>query len=119
MKLRKTGIKPTCQTVKLVIELKQTQVRRNGENSGGATNYEILSKKIFYFKLSKRARKLYICKRRVIKISIINRCLLKNYLGSILKVSKFLRSFEVLILDLKSQTLLIMKINFPIDLRFF
>ena len=30
MKLRKTGIKPTCQTVKLVIELKQTQVRRNG-----------------------------------------------------------------------------------------
>ena len=48
MKLRKTGIKRTCS-----LQLKQTHVRRNGENSEGATNYEILSKKIFYFKLSK------------------------------------------------------------------
>ena len=36
------------------------------------------------------------------QISIINKCFLRNYLESILKVSKFLRSLAVLSLGLKS-----------------
>ena len=37
----------------------------------------------------------------VTQISIMNRYLLRNYLESVLKVSKFLRSLEVLSLGLK------------------
>ena len=51
--------------------------------------------------------------------SIINRCFLRNYLESLLKFSKFLRSLEVSSLGLKSQMLLNVKVNFPIDLRLF
>ena len=76
---------------------------------GGATNYEKFSATVVdrrrKFLISNRLKwleELNICRRRVMQISIIKRCLLRNYLESILNVSKFLRSLEFSSLSLKS-----------------
>ena len=60
------------------------------------------TKNFFHSKSPKTARKTNICRRQVMQISIINRCLLRNSLESDLKVSKFLMFFEVWSLDWKS-----------------
>ena len=72
------------------------------KNSAGAINYELSSvtmvgqrRKFFISNRPKRPEKLNICRRQVMLISIINRCLSKNYLESVHKISKFLRSLEV------------------------
>ena len=68
---------------------------------GGARNYEILSatmvdwrRKFFISNRLKGLEKLNIYWRRVMLISTTNRCLLRNYLESVLRVSKCLRSLE-------------------------
>ena len=78
------------------------QGRWNEKNSGsGARNYEILSvtmvdrrRKFFISNRLKGLEKLNIYWRRVMLISTTNRCLLRNYLESVLRVSKCLRSLE-------------------------
>ena len=50
---------------------------------------------------------------------MINRSLLRNYLESVFKVSKFLKSVEVWSLGLKSSIILIIQLNVPTDLRLF
>ena len=83
-------------------EIIPEQTRRNEKNSEEAINYEILpvtmvdrQRKFFISNRLKRLEKLNICRGQVIQISIINRCLLQNYLESVLKAFKFLGSFEV------------------------
>ena len=76
---------------------------------GGDTNYEVLSatmvgqqRKFFISNRLKRLEKLDICGRQEVLISIVYRCLLRNYLESVHKVFKFLGSLEVRSLGLKS-----------------
>ena len=80
-----------------------------GGGGGGNTNYEVLSatmvgqqRKFFISNRLKRLEKLDICGRQVVLISIVYRCLLRNYLESVHKVFKFLGSLEVRSLGLKS-----------------
>ena len=80
-----------------------------GGGVGGNTNYEVLSatmvgqqRKFFISNRLKRLEKLDICGRQVVLISIVYRCLLRNYLESVHKVFKFLGSLEVRSLGLKS-----------------
>ena len=67
----------------------------------GTKNYEILwatmvdrRRKFFISNRLKGLEKLNIYWRRVMLISTTNRCLLRNYLESVLRVSKCLRSLE-------------------------
>ena len=93
-----------------LVEMKKILGRGGAGGRGGVqgtTNYEVLSatmvgQKFFISNCLKRLEKLNICGRQVVLISIVNRCLLRNYLESVHKVFKFLGSLEVRSLGLKS-----------------
>ena len=87
----------------------QVEMKKILAGGGGNNNYEVLSatmvgqqRKFFISNRLKRLENLDICGRQVVLISIVYRCLLRNYLESVHKVFKFLGSLEVRSLGLKS-----------------
>ena len=103
------NLKPT----NLKFKCSNTQARRNKKILRGLPIMKfclppwLLRKKIFISDCLIGLKKLNIYRRQAMQITIIKRCLLRNYLELVVKLPKFLKSLKVWSLVLKSKMFLI------------